>query len=172
MRPFPVHTSMSENYHTLPHTYRRLKWLANTSQHTIWRHQLAALNYNDYPTISKIAIIALRVKVPTQHYSDSLLSTIKDPPRHNPGTRARANSFTLLFKGSNPLVSNLNFGRTCSENLSKHPLCRKIVCLASSRWAGTSNGTIRGESDPSWPRINMYHLMSQSHRWLIFMYGR
>ena len=155
MRPSPVLTSMSKDYHTLPHTSNRLKRQANTSWHTIWQHQLAALNYNDCPTISRIAIIVVRVKVSTQHFSDSLLSTIKGLPRHNPGSQAKANSFTLLFKGSNPPVSNLSFGGACPDNLSGHPLCRKIACPASSRWAGTSNGTTRGESNPNWPHINI-----------------
>ena len=75
----PTLTSMSMDCHTLPHTSSKLQRQAVASWHTNWRHLLAALNCDDCPTIYRIIIIVVKLKVSTQHYSDSLLITIKNP---------------------------------------------------------------------------------------------
>ena len=110
----------------------------------IMTHLLTApgshLNCDDCPVIYKTTIMTTKVKVPTQHNSDSLLSTIKTLLKQNPSTTqvhdTRAFPFLLPSqKDSNPIKPDLSFEGTCPDNLSRHPLCREEACPDSICWA-------------------------------------
>ena len=76
MGSYLVSTFISDDYHTLPHTSNRLRWQAN--HHNIPTATPAnRLNGDDYPAIHCAAIMTTKVKMLTQHNSDSILDTIK-----------------------------------------------------------------------------------------------
>ena len=126
----------------------------------IMTHLLTALeshlNYDDCPVIYRTTIITAKVKVPTQHNSDSLLITIKTLLKHNQVRNRRAFPFLLSSqKDSNPIKLDWSFGEACLDNLSGHPLCKEEACLNSSCWTEALNGTTNKGSDSSWSHINI-----------------
>ena len=65
MGPSSILTSMSMDYHMLPHTSSRMKWWTTSSWHNFWRHLSTAQDCNDCPATYMIVIIIEKVKMST-----------------------------------------------------------------------------------------------------------
>ena len=146
---------MSTDYHTLPHTSSELKRSVNISWHTIWRHLLVALNCNDCPTTYRITIIVVKVKVLTQHHSDSLLSTIKALPSITQVGTSKLFDSLSSKKGPNSPVFDLSFEGAYPDTLSEHPLYKERAYSVSCSWVEALYGIVQGGFDSNWSHINI-----------------